>query len=138
MIRHIATISLAMSLVSSGFAFAAKCPVAGTWKDTNYGETFVMKSNKKGTAGANPECSNENSQITTTTLSKKIWDFNITSKNCSVVITADFDFAKGSCTSASGSITIPGVGTLPDSINKTATARRSPPPAQSTLGSGLK
>ncbi|HTZ71159.1 MAG TPA: hypothetical protein VMB71_10960 [Acetobacteraceae bacterium] len=136
--RLIITLAVAMGLVASSHAFAKKCSVVGVWKDANYGETFTMKSNKKGTAGANPLCSNGNSIISTTDLSKTTWDFNITSKSCSAVITADFTFDKGSCTAASGTLTIPGVGTLPDSITNTSGTVRRPSAVYNTLGNGLK
>ncbi len=134
------TLTMSMALATCGSAaFAAKkCNVVGTWTDTMYGYSFVMTTDKKGTAGANPECSDEASKIVTTDLSSSVWDFNIESKKCSVVITADFDFDAKSCTSASGTITIPNVGQLPDSITKSNAVRQTPHAAPSHLTDGLK
>ncbi|HTZ69759.1 MAG TPA: hypothetical protein VMB71_03825 [Acetobacteraceae bacterium] len=141
MLRHIVALSLIMSTAAPISAFAAKCNVVGTWTDTAESAQFIMKTNKKGsTSTPNPLCNNEKSTITTTDLSKTVWDSNITSKNCTVVITADFNFDKHSCTSASGTLTIPGVGTIPDSITKTGSAK--PPrhqlPARPAIADGLK
>jgi hypothetical protein len=97
-----------------------------------------MTTDKKGSAGPNPLCTNEASKVITSTRSSTVWDFNITSKKCAVVITADFDFAAHSCTSASGTISVPGVGSLPDTINLTAGAKHSPSRAPAGLMSGLK
>jgi hypothetical protein len=92
----------------------------------------------KGTAGANPECNNKVAHITTTTRTSTTWDLKITSAKCSTVITGDFTFAKGSCTSASGDINIPGVGSLPDTINKTSGSVHTPGQAPTSLMSGLR
>ena len=79
----------------------------------SYNETFVMNTSKKGSAGMNPECNNEVANVTTTKLSTTVWDLKATSKKCTVVITGDYNFDPGSCTSATGTLTIPGVGMLP-------------------------
>lgn len=141
MTRMIAALGVAMAVATSGGAFAKtkSCTVVGTWTDS-YGTTLDMTTSKKGTAGGNQECNNETANIATTTLSATVWDLKITSKKCTVVITGDYNFAAGSCTSATGTITIPGVGTLPDTLTLTsaAAAHRAPAAAPRALTRGMK
>jgi hypothetical protein len=111
-------IGLVTAVTVSNSALAAKqCNLVGSWVDS-YSETFTMTSQKHGSAGSNPECSDEKADITTTKITEKVWNLKVHSKKCSVIITGDYDFDAGSCTSATGTLTIPGVGQLADSITK--------------------
>ncbi|MEJ0048290.1 MAG: hypothetical protein WDN04_20815 [Rhodospirillales bacterium] len=116
-------------------AFAAACKVVGTWTD-EYGVSATFKTEKTGTASASSFCSKPY-KITVTTRTKTAWDLSAASKKKSCpTITAALTFAKD-CLSASGTDTIPGIGTAPDTWTKTAAASRHAI-ENSTLSSGLK
>jgi hypothetical protein len=143
MIRYISALSCALALAGTGHAVAAtKCDVVGFWSGTVLGQTedFQMKTNKTGTSpDQNPECNNETSKVTTTKLGAKPWNFKITAKKCSVVITVQSTFNKGVCDAASGTITIPGAGSFPITLTEsTGGVKRTPSRASTSLMSGLR
>ena len=142
MIRYTTALSCALALAGTGQAFAAKCNVVGFWSGTVLGQTenFQMTTDKRGTSpDENPECNNETSKVTTTTLTKKAWDFNITAKKCSTVITVQSTFNTGVCDAASGTITIPGAGSYPITLTEsTGGAQRTPRQVPTTLMNGFR
>jgi hypothetical protein len=124
--RLIIAATVAIGFATAGSAVAKpKCNIVGTYTtviDGSAGPTLTMKTNKKGTAGQNVECNNETANVTTTLLNATTWNSNITSKKCSVEVTASVTF-DGSCVTvsgetATGTITIPNVGALPLTITK--------------------
>lgn len=123
--RLIIAATVAIGLATTGSALAAKCNVKGTWAtniDGSAGPTLTMTTNKMGTAGDNSECNDEEANIHTTLLNATTWNTKITSKKCKVIITSSVTF-DGSCKTisgetASGTITIPGVGALPLTVTK--------------------
>lgn len=127
--------ALAFAL-SSGHAFAAACSVVGTWTD-NYGVTATFTTNKLGTATAPSFCT-ATYKIVVTTLTAKVFNSKATVKQagCPTPVTAKLAFAKGSCTSASGTISAPGFPTLSDTWTKTGAIKVRP--TQSTLLDGFR
>lgn len=128
---------LAACLLASGSASAAKCNIVGTWTDTAAGATATFTTNKKGTSNIPAVCSKAY-KLTVTTLTKTTWDISGTSKdvNCPSPVTADLTFS--GCASASGNVTIPGIGTIPDTFNKTGAIKTHPSSRNNPLASGIK
>ncbi len=138
----VVTAALAVAFASvSGASFAKKaptCDIVGTWEDS-YGAMATFPSDKKGTATAAVVCTGTY-KITNTTLTTTTWDLSGTSKSKTCPpISAALTFATGVCDSASGTITVPGFGTLPDTFTQTGTTgtHRSPT-RNSALTAGLK
>jgi len=141
MIRYILAATVALAFANPGSAFAKKCNIVGFWTGTVLGQTedFQMTTDKKGTSpDENPECNNETSKVKSTTITTTTWDFNITAKKCSTVITVSSTFNTGVCDAASGTITIPGTGSFPITLSESGGAKRTPSRAPVTLMSGLK
>jgi hypothetical protein len=149
--QSIVAIGLGMAVVaaSSSGAFARKqppCAVTGFWTASVAGgaetESFIMTTKKKGTSpDANPECPKSTvTNIKSTTITSTTWNTNITgNKKCTTVITTAATFNTGSCTAASGTITIPGVGSLPLTLTEdTGGVKRTPHRTLSALFEGLK
>jgi hypothetical protein len=128
----------ALLTLSAGSADAAKkCNIVGTFTDT-LGSTGTFKTEKKGTVSNANICPSPYS-LTVTTLTKKVIDVSGTSKDKSCgALTGDFTFDNGGCVSASGTVTIAGLGSLPDTITHTGKAAHRPPADTSMLSTGLK
>jgi len=140
-------LAMALATTASTGALAKKCDVVGFWTATITGTTttvagFEMTTDKKGVSPyPNPECKSETSAIKSTLITTTNWDTTIKSKKCKVVITTATTFAPGSCSSASGTLTIPGVETLPITVTEVGGAKppsRAPSRAAPALISGLK
>lgn len=112
--------ALAASVFACGIAQAAQCNIVGTWTD-NYGVTGTFTSQTTGTATDTTYCPNTYT-IKVTKLTTKVWDLKGTAKSCPTVKAA-LKFKAGSCTSASGTITVDGFQ-LSDTWTKTGAARR--------------
>jgi hypothetical protein len=146
--HNIVACGLALALVTAGStaAFAKKAPpcnIVGFWTASVDGgletETFEMTTNKAGTSpDMNPECNNETSKIKSTKITSTTWNTSITSKKCSVVITTAATFNTGVCNAATGTITVPGIGTLPLTLTENTGAKRSPSRASIALMDGFK
>ena len=131
--------SIAASLVAPiASARTAKCDVVGTWGDS-YGVVATFTTDKKGTATATVVCATP-FKLKTTTLTTTTWDITGTNKKCSSVspVTVALTFDTGSCTSATGTITIPGYGQLADAWTLTGAPSRRTPVAHSDMLNGLK
>jgi hypothetical protein len=144
--QSILAIGLGMAVVAAGStdALAKKakpCDVVGFWTASvehgAYTIDIQMTTSHRGTSpDENPLCNDETSKIKTTTLSNTTWDFSASSKKCSEVETVTSTFASGSCTSASGTLTVPGAGSYPVTLTEsTGGAKRSP---SRTLLDGMK
>jgi hypothetical protein len=147
--QGIVLIGAAMAIAAAGStaALAKKakpCDVVGFWTATITGTTtsvagFEMSTNRKGVSPyPNPECKSETSAIHSTLITNTNWDTTIKSKRCKVVITTAATFAAGSCSTATGTLTIPTAGgpeTLPITLNEVGGARRLP---SRTLMNGFK
>ncbi len=96
--------ALAFTMVSAGaVAKGKKCDVVGNWTDS-YGAMATFKTDRRGTATAAIICSGSYS-LAVTKLTETVFDISATSKNKSCpAITVALTFAKGSCTSASGTL----------------------------------
>jgi hypothetical protein len=143
MIRYILAAAVAVAVGSPVSAFATACDVVGIWTanvdNGAYTIDIQMTTNKKGTSpDENPLCNNETSTIKTTKISKKVWNFSSSSKKCSEVETVASTFAKGSCTSASGTLTVPGYGSYPVTLTDESSTKRTPRRTPAALFNGLK
>jgi hypothetical protein len=139
MSHHHAAIAAAVIMsMSTGTALAAKkCDIVGNFTDS-LGSTGTFKTEKKGTVSNANVCSAPYA-LTVTKLSKTVVDIKGKSKNPSCgALTGDFTFNNGGCTSASGTVTIAGIGSLPDTITETGKAYHRPPADTSMLSAGLK
>jgi hypothetical protein len=150
--QSIVAIGLGMAIVAAGStaAFAKKappCDVVGFWMasvNTGAGietQTFTMSTNKKGVStSANPECPKSTAtNIKSTTIKSTTWNTTVTgNKKCAEVISTATTFDTGSCTKATGTLTIPGVATFPLTVTQTAGGVRPPHQSRSALLSGLK
>jgi len=144
--QSIVLIGAAMAIAAAGSSpalarRAPPCNVVGFWTATITGTTtsvagFQMTTNKKGTSPyPNPECNNETSKIHSTLITSTNWDTTISAKKCSVVITTAATFNTGVCNAASGTLTIPGLETLPITLTEVGGAKREP---SRTLMNGFK
>jgi hypothetical protein len=137
--RIVIAASIAASLLSPiASAKTTKCNVVGTWGDS-YGVVATFTTDKKGTATATLVCATP-FKLKSTTITSTTWDITGTNKKCSSVspVYVALTFDTGSCTSATGTITIPGYGQLADAWTLTgAPARRTPAPRSDMLN-GLK
>jgi hypothetical protein len=144
MIRYILAATVAAAVGSPVSAFAKNCSVVGFWTaDVDNGAYSIdiqMMTNNKGTSpDENPLCNDETSTIKTTTRSSTTWDFSSSSKKCKEVETVTSTFAKGSCTSASGTLTVPGYGSYPVTLTADDSGiKRTPRRTPTTLFTGLK
>ena len=135
------TAGVALACVSVSTAGFAKkppaCNIIGTWQDS-YGAVATFPNEKKGTATAAVVCTGTY-KLKNTTLTETTWDITGTSKNPSCPpISSALTFATGVCNLATGTITVPGFGTLPDTFTQTSTAVRHAPARNSDLTDGLK
>ncbi len=128
----------AVVAVSIGTASAAtKCNIVGTFTDS-LGSSGKFTSEKKGTVSNASICPAPYA-LTVTKLTNKVVDVKGTStdKACGA-LTGDFKFNNGGCTSASGTVTIAGLGSLADTITKTGSIPTRTPIDNSALSAGLK
>lgn len=131
--KRIAFAAIAASLVASGAAHAAKCNIVGNWSDL-YGITATFTTEKRGTADASIACSKPY-KVVVTTLTKTTWDLTGTAKGCPTAKAA-LTFATGSCTSASGTVTL-GTTSVNDTWTKSAGAIHRAP-ADTSMFNGLR
>ena len=125
-------------MLGSGTALAAKqCDIVGTYTDS-LGSTIVFKTAKSGTAMNSAICANTYKLTVTKDTSKAI-DTKGKAAGCGK-LTAKFKPDYPSCTSATGTVTIAGLGSFPDTITKQGEAIvRSPVRADtSSLEKGLR
>ncbi len=122
--------------MNMGSASAAKkCNIVGTFTDT-LGSMGQFTSEKAGTATNAVACSTTY-KLTVTKLSNTVLDIKGKAKKCGA-LTGDFTFDAGSCTTASGSLIVKGLGTFNDTITIMNTAVKSKPVDNSALINGLK
>jgi hypothetical protein len=127
---------LAACLISGGASAAKKCTVVGTWTDTVAGASATFTTNKRGSASIAAACPSTY-KLLVTTLTNTTWDITGTAKKCPTV-TAALTFTPGGCTQASGTVTIPGIGSIPDTFNKTAAIKTHEASRSNPLASGIK
>ena len=110
-----AALTVSMSLAASS-AFAAKsCDIVGTYTDS-LGSTIIFKTAKAGTASNAAICASTYALKVKKDTSKAI-DVTGKAKGCGN-LTADFVPNYPTCTTASGTVTITGLGTFNDTITK--------------------
>ena len=133
-----AAAAVAVVAVGVGTASAAtKCNIVGTFTDS-LGSTGKFTSETKGTV-SNPNICPAPYKLTVTKLTNKVVDVKGKSSNSSCgALTGNFKFNNGGCTSASGTVTIAGLGSLADTITKTGSIPARTPIDDSTLTAGLK
>jgi hypothetical protein len=125
----------ALTLANPALAKKSQCNIVGTWTD-DYGATANFTSEKGGTATAAAICSGTY-KVKVTDLTKTIFDLSGKAKGCPSV-TADLTFAQGSCTSASGTLTIEGQSPLNDTWTLQGAPARRVPSHNASLSQGLK
>ena len=110
-----AALTVCMSLTASNALAKKSCDIVGTYTDT-LGSTIVFKTTKTGTA--------KNAAICASTYTLKVKkdtstaiDVTGKAKGCGA-LTADFKPNYPTCTSATGNVTITGLGTFSDTITK--------------------
>ena len=128
-------LSLSMSLAAGNALAAAKCNIVGTYTDS-LGSTIVFKTAKKGTAVNKNICASTYALTVTKDTSKAI-DVTGKAKGCGN-LTGDFVPNYPTCTSATGTVTIQGLGTLNDTITKQGDARVRETPDTSALEKGFR
>jgi hypothetical protein len=116
---------------------AKKCNIVGTFTDT-LGSTGKFTSEKKGEVD-NPEICSVQYSLKVTTLTNIVIDVTGKAKgNACGALTGDFTFNDGGCDSASGTVTIAGLGAFADTITRTGNGAKHPPADTSLLTTGLK
>ena len=108
-------LTLSMSLTAGNALAAKKCNIVGTYTDS-LGSTIVFKTAKAGTAVNKDICQSTYSLKVTKDTSSAI-DATGKAKGCGN-LTADFVPNYPTCTSATGTVTIQGLGTFNDTITK--------------------
>lgn len=133
-----AAAAAAVVAVGAGTASAApKCNIVGTFTDS-LGSSGKFTSEKKGTV-SNPNICPAPYKLTVTTLTKTVIDVTGKSANKTCgALTGNFTFNNGGCTSASGTVTIAGLGSLADTITKNGSIPTHEHGDDSTLTAGLK
>jgi hypothetical protein len=121
---------------ASGQALAAKkCNIIGTFTDS-LGSTGKFTTEKKGTV-SNPVICSSAYALTVTKLNTTVIDVKGKSKTCGP-LTGAFTFNNGGCTSATGTVTIQGIGSFNDTITHTGNSPTQHSPASSMLDTGMK
>ncbi len=113
-------------VASSGSAFAAKkCNIVYSFTDS-LGSSGKFVSEHKGIV-SNADICAKPYNLTVTKLTESIIDITGKSKDKSCgALTGSFTFNNGGCSSATGSVTIAGLGTLPDTVTRSNKARSTP------------
>ena len=123
-------------LFDRGALAAKKCDIVGTYTDS-LGSTIIFKTAKAGTASNSLICASTYKLKVTADTSKAI-DVTGKAKGCGA-LTADFVPNYPTCTSATGTVTIVGLGTFDDTITKQSGAIRAPQtPDTSALEKGFR
>ncbi len=104
-----------LSLAANHALAAKKCDIVGTYTDS-LGSTIVFKTAKAGTASNSLICASTYKLTVTKDTSKAI-DATGTAKGCGE-LTAAFVPNYPTCSSATGTVTITGLGTFDDTITK--------------------
>jgi hypothetical protein len=104
-----------LSLAAHDALAAKACEIVGTYTDS-LGSTIVFKTTKTGTAKNATICSSTYKLTVTKDTSKAI-DADGTAKGCGN-LTAKFKPNYPTCTSATGTVTVTGLGTFNDTITK--------------------
>ena len=133
-----AAAAVAVLSIGVGSASAAtKCNIVGTFTDS-LGSSGKFTSETKGTV-SNANICPKPYALTVTKLTNKVVDVKGKSSDSSCgALTGDFTFNNGGCTSASGTVTIAGLGSLADTITKTGSIPARTPIDDSALTTGLK
>jgi hypothetical protein len=117
--KHVVFATAAALALGTGAASAAKkCNIVGAFTDS-LGSSGDFTSEKKGTV-SNADICPDAYKLKVTKLTETVIDVKGKSKDKSCgALTGAFTFNDGGCDSATGSVTIVGIGTLPDTITKT-------------------
>lgn len=124
-----------MTFAASNAMAAKKCNIVGSFTDS-LGSTGKFTSEKKGTVMNTAICPTAY-KLTVTKLTTKIIDIKGTTKACGA-LTGAFTFATGSCDSASGTVTIQGIGSFPDTITRSGADAHRASPDTSALTAHMK
>ena len=138
-LSHMATAAtLALAFAGGNAMAAAKCNIVGTFTDT-LGSTGKFVTEKKGTVTNKTVCP-QSYNLTVTKLTNLVVDIKGKPKGTSScgALTGSFMFQNGGCTTASGTVTIQGIGTLNDTITKTGSKVPAKSADRSDLLNGLK
>jgi len=119
-------ITTVITLAPFAAASAAGCPktdVVGTWTDSLAGAVATITTEKAGTAESSLVCSSKTLKVKVSKLTTKGATFTaVPPKGCTTKVTAVLTYEAGSCTTASGVVTISGLGTFDDTWTKSTTA----------------
>ena len=134
----VAAAAMATAMTAGNTATAAgKCNIVGKFTDS-LGSTGKFRTEKKGEVFNSVICSVKYN-LTVTELTKTVVDVKGKTKgNVCGALTGDFTFNNGGCDSASGTVTIVGLGSFPDTITRTGKDSERPPADTSMLTTGLK
>jgi hypothetical protein len=140
-VKYAAIAAAAMATAMTGgnpASAASKCNIIGKFTDS-LGSTGKFTSEKKGEVFNSAICSVKY-KLTVTELTKTVVDVTGKTKgNVCGALTGDFTFNDGGCDSATGTVTIVGLGSLPDTITRKGKDDAVHPPADtSMLTTGLK
>ena len=128
----------AVCMAGSGSALAAKqCNIVGKFTDS-LGSSGKFTSETKGTVSNSAICPSAY-KLTVTKLTETIIDLKgkSTDKSCGA-LSGKFTFNNGGCQSATGTITIAGLGTFDDTVTRTGKDARRVPADTSALINKLK
>jgi hypothetical protein len=130
--------ALAMTMIAGAASAATKCNIVGSFTDS-LGSKGKFTSETRGTVD-NPNICPQAYALTVTKLTNKIIDVKGKPKGTSScgALTGDFTFQNGGCTTASGTVTITGIGSFPDTITRSGKATSRPAADTSALFSGMK
>jgi hypothetical protein len=129
--------SVAVALSAGTASAAKKCDIVGKFTDS-LGSTGKFKSEKKGTVSNSNICAVPY-KLTVTKLTETVVDIKGTAAgNSCGALTGDFTFNNGGCDSASGTVTITGIGSLPDTITRSGKSLEHAPADTSMLSAGFK
>ena len=131
-----ATVALTVGMtIAAGGALAKNkgCNLVGTYTDS-LGSTIVFKTNKSGTAN-NPAICPSQYKLKVTTNTPTVLDVSGKAKGCGN-LTANLVPNYPTCTSATGTVTIQGLGSFPDTITKQSGSASAID--TSTLSNGLR
>jgi hypothetical protein len=128
-------LATAVNFAASNAWAAKSCNIVGTYTDT-LGSTIVFKSTKVGTASNPTICASTYALKVKKDTSKAI-DVTGTAKGCGA-LKGDFVPNYPTCTNATGTVTITGLGTFNDTITKQSNKVKARPASdKSALENGI-
>jgi hypothetical protein len=128
-------VGIAMSMAAGNALAAKKCNVVGAFTDS-LGSSGQFTSEKKGSVSNSAICPSTYS-LTITKLTSSVIDIKGKAKSCGA-LTGSFTFNNGGCISASGTITITGLGTVDDTVTRSGNVAVRPPASTAALTGSFK